>query len=197
MSLLLLTLMPLFSAFQDTTELQPYTVLERRGELEIRHYPEAILATFRSGGVTYDEAANSSFRRLARYIFGGNRTGEQIAMTAPVHMTMGEEGSEMAFVMPSAYPMERLPDPRDPEIRLSRSEARTVAAITFGGWASDRRLREKAALLMALLEKEGLTPAGPWSYLGYDPPWRLWGRRNDVIIPIRRDEAQGPEGGPN
>jgi len=187
MSLLIFLLMPFLSSVQDTTELQPYTVLERRGELEIRHYPEAILATFRSAGVRYDQSANSSFRRLARYIFGGNQTEERIAMTAPVHMTMGEEGSEMAFVMPSAYSMDQLPGPRDPEIRLTRSEARTVAAITFGGWASDRRLREKSALLLALLEKEGLTPAGPWSYLGYDPPWRLWGRRNEVVIPIRRE----------
>ena len=70
-------------------------------------------------------AAEAGFKRLAAYIFGGNRAGQDIAMTAPVvqqqdgvsivDMTApvlqepGDGEWTMAFVMPSGYTLETLP----------------------------------------------------------------------------------------
>lgn len=174
----------LMGLFSDTVEIQRYTVLESHGNIEIRHYPEAVLATFRSAGSDYSSVANGSFRRLANYIFGGNQRGESIAMTAPVHMQMGDKGSEMAFVMPASYTMESLPRPNDPSVTLVKSSEETVASIRFGGWASDEKLADEAAQLATWLSERGIRITGPWRYLGYNAPWKVMGRRNEVIFPI-------------
>ena len=46
-----------------------------------------------------------------RYIFGGNQTGESIAMTAPVSMWDDNDTGWLAFTMPSAHALETLPAP--------------------------------------------------------------------------------------
>lgn len=73
------------------TEEPPYDVVEKLGEVEIRSYAAVVLAETEVEG-TFGEVSSAAFRRLAGYIFGGNRVrgaaGEKtkIAMTAPVGM---------------------------------------------------------------------------------------------------------------
>lgn len=73
------------------TEELPYDVLEKLGEVEIRSYAAVVLAETEVEG-TFEGMSNAAFRRLAGYIFGGNRVrgaaGEstKIEMTAPVRM---------------------------------------------------------------------------------------------------------------
>ena len=73
------------------TEEPTYEVLEKLGEVEIRSYAAVVLAETEVSG-TFDGVSNAAFRRLAGYIFGGNRVrgaaGEKtkIDMTAPVGM---------------------------------------------------------------------------------------------------------------
>jgi len=66
-----------------------YTVLERDGRIELREYAPVVIAeTVVEGDLA--TASNAGFRRLAGYIFGGNRSvraggaSEKIEMTAPV-----------------------------------------------------------------------------------------------------------------
>jgi hypothetical protein len=168
----------------DSTQQQPYTVLETRNDLEIRRYPEALIATVVRPGGAYSDVSNSGFRRLAGYIFGGNEGGQKIAMTAPVHMEMGADSSRMSFVMPEELTMDSLPRPNDPDVRLQRAPAEVVAAFRFGGFANEGKIQEHSARLLELLARQGLTPIGPVRYLGYNPPWQLVGRRNEVIVTI-------------
>ena len=73
------------------TEEPPYEVVEKLGEAEIRSYAAVVLAETEVEG-TFEGVSSAAFRRLAGYIFGGNRVrgaaGEKtkIAMTAPVGM---------------------------------------------------------------------------------------------------------------
>ena len=73
------------------TEEPPYDVLEKLGEVEIRSYAAVVLAETEVEG-TFEGVSSAAFRRLAGYIFGGNRVrgaaGEKtkIEMTAPVGM---------------------------------------------------------------------------------------------------------------
>lgn len=73
------------------TEEPPYDVLEKLGEVEIRSYAALVLAETEVEG-TFEGVSSAAFRRLAGYIFGGNRVrgaaGEKtkIEMTAPVGM---------------------------------------------------------------------------------------------------------------
>ena len=167
------------------TPQQPYTVLASIGDVEIRHYPEALSASVVRSGGAYREVANTGFRSLAGYIFGGNAEGRQIAMTAPVHMEMGADSSRMRFIMPEGLTMDSLPTPNDPGVKLERVPAETVAVLRFGGFAKDEAIAEHARELLAQLRTAWVEPMGPVRFLGYDPPWQLVARRNEVIVAVK------------
>ena len=181
---ILLILFPFLSS-GDTTEVQTYQVLRTDGPFEIRYYPPAVLATVDVAGSRYEEVSSRGFRRLANYIFGGNTRQQKIAMTAPVHMEMGVEKSTMSFVMPAAYALADLPQPAAADLRLHQSARETVAVLRFSGWARQHRLDDHVQKLITWMEEQDLEPLGPWRYLGYDPPWRMTNRRNEVVIPIK------------
>lgn len=170
------------------TEKQPYKVLKTDGDLEIRLYPSVTIATIQSTARNYRELSGSGFRKIAGYIFGNNATGEKIAMTSPVHMDIQQEGSSMAFVMPSGYDEQNLPKPNDPNVQLKKTSAEYVAALRFGGFASDETITRHSKELSALLEEKGIKPIGHFRYLGYNPPYQLVGRRNEIIVSIEWNE---------
>lgn len=167
------------------TPQQPYTVLASIGDVEIRHYPEALSASVVRSGGAYREVANTGFRSLAGYIFGGNAEGRQIAMTAPVHMEMGADSSRMRFIMPEGLTMDSLPLPNEPGVKLERLPAETVAVLRFGGFAKDEAIASHEQELLAQVKTAGLEPLGAVRFLGYDPPWQLVARRNEVIVAVK------------
>jgi hypothetical protein len=167
------------------TEQQPYTVLQQLGELEIRHYPAALMATVESPDTSFRGSSNASFRRLAGYIFGGNEQAKSIPMTAPVHMEQAPAGSRMRFVMPASFTADSMPLPNDPGVRMDATEEEHVAALRFGGFGSEDRIAEHRAQLLAACATEGLEVLGGVRYLGYDPPWQMVGRRNEVVVRVK------------
>jgi hypothetical protein len=59
-----------------------------------------------------------------------------------------------------------------------------VAAIRFGGFGSDQKIEEQTNILKEALHAQQLTYIGNFTYLGYNPPYQLFGRRNEVIVKI-------------
>ena len=166
------------------TPQQPYSVLKVIGNVEVRRYPEALTASVHKPGTTYEEVSNAGFRSLAGYIFGGNEEGRKIAMTAPVHMEIGADSSRMRFVMPEGLTMDSLPAPKDPSVKLERVPEEVVAVLRFGGFSSDEKIAVHAEELLHLVKAAGLVSIGPVRYLGYDPPWQLVARRNEVVVTV-------------
>ena len=178
----------LFQSFMSIqtgqTEKQKYTVLFSEGDFEIRHYPSATVATMRSSARNYRELSGSGFRRIAAYIFGDNASQEKIAMTSPVHMSIGDGGSSMSFVMPSGYDLSNLPRPNDPAVNLEKTPDEYVAAVRFGGYANDETIRVNVERLENMLRQKGIRSLGNHRYLGYNPPYQVVGRRNEVIASV-------------
>ena len=168
------------------TEKQKYRVVRSEKEFEIRFYPSAILATVYSDARSYKELATPGFRRLAGYIFGGNESETRISMTSPVHMDMNI--ASMSFVMPSSYSEENLPKPDDPSVKIERTDDVYVAAIRFGGYASDSDISNYSEKLKALLSVNGIRWYGNFRFLGYNPPFRLIGRKNEIIVNVEWKE---------
>lgn len=166
------------------TEQQKYTVIQSDGDVEIRFYPSATLATIQLNAKTYKELSNSGFRSLASFIFGGNNAGKNIPMTAPVHMDINNPVSSMSFVMPQQYSLENLPKPNDAKIVLEQSADEYVAAVKFGGYSSDEKIKLNTEKLNSLLQKKGITHHGNFRLLGYNPPYQFFGRRNEIIVTI-------------
>lgn len=187
----LATLLILFVGYQayafmqrDTTPNQPYRVVRRMGELEIRFYPPAVTATVHKSG-EYRAMMNDGFRDLASYIFGGNDRQEKIAMTAPVITVPDEKGADVSFVMPEGFNLEQRPQPtRARNIRFRETEAVYTASLTFGGFANKTEMEQMSEQLLTSLDKAGLKAGGPVQHLYYNAPFDLFGRRNEVLVPL-------------
>jgi len=170
------------------TEKQKYRLVLKQDQFEIRYYPSATMATIFSNATDYKGLANNGFRKLARYIFGGNEQKQSISMTAPVRMNMSEKGSSMSFVMPEKFNNEALPKPNDPTIRIEQSKPVYVACISFAGYANDSKIEINKEKLLQILKEKNITTTGEYSFLGYNAPYQFVGRTNEIIIPIEWKE---------
>jgi hypothetical protein len=168
----------------EKSETQPYKVVQIEKDFEIRFYPSTTMATIASSAKTYKELGSSGFNKLAGYIFGGNKEKKQIAMTSPVHMNINDSVSTMSFVMPSNYDKNNLPLPNNSEVKIETTRDEYVAAIRFGGFASDKDIKENKEKLENALKANAISYYGHFRYLGYNPPYQLFGRRNEVIVSI-------------
>jgi hypothetical protein len=164
-------------------ETPKYKVVKTYDSFEIRQYDSMILAQTVIQETSIKKSGNTGFRKVAGYIFGGNRNNQQIAMTAPVIMEVGDN-TKMSFVMPSQYKMEDLPQPNSSEVKLIKAAPKKIAVLTFSGFASDEKINRKKELLREALKKEQISVKGDFSYLGYNAPWDLFGRRNEVAIEV-------------
>jgi hypothetical protein len=192
--IILSSLAILFIIFQSYTtmatnksEEQPYKVIKKEKDFEIRFYPSVTMATVTSSAKSYKELGSSGFRKLAGYIFGGNDANKQIAMTSPVHMDINDTISSMSFVMPSAYNADNLPKPNDATVNINKTADEYVAAIKFSGFASDSDIEKQTETLKSALKNASIAYYGNFRYLGYNPPYQLAGRRNEVIINVNWD----------
>ena len=172
------------------TEQQAYEVIWKNDLLEARYYPKAVMATVTGSSSDYKSSSNQHFRVLAGYIFGGNEEKKSIAMTSPVHMSFDGSGSEMSFVMPANMSLEDLPKPNDRGIKFSESSEKYVVAIRFGGWSDDEKIKANTELLLKALETMGIEPkSSPW-YMGYNPPFQLINRRNEIAVEVSKEDIE-------
>jgi hypothetical protein len=169
----------------NKTETQKYSVIKTEKDFEIRFYPSATLATITSTAKSYKELANPGFRKLANFIFGGNKSNKSISMTTPVHMDINDTVSSMSFVMPSDYSKENLPEPNDPNVIISTTTEEYVAAIRFSGYASDSDIKTYTTRLQRALDAQGIEYVGNFRFLGYNAPYQFLGRKNEIIVCIR------------
>jgi hypothetical protein len=116
---------------------------------------------------------------------------EKVAMTAPVSQERTDGRWRVAFVMPSEYTMDTLPQPVDPKVSLRQVPARRMAAITYSGTWSRERYEKHKALLEAFIRQRKWTPLGEPILARYNSPFTLWFlRRNEVLIPVQRPDAE-------
>jgi hypothetical protein len=177
-----------------------YTLVLQEGEFEVRDYPALVAAEVTVNG-NRTEAANSGFRLLAGYIFGGNTrrqsipkiaplvqekvVGESIAMTAPVIQTQLSGAWLIRFIMPRDYLLETLPVPNESRIHLTELAPARVAVLRFSGLAYAADIAQKTRDLMAFNASHGFQAMGPASLARYNPPWTLWFmQRNEIMIPL-------------
>tara|TARA_B110000459_G_scaffold26041_1_gene25319 strand:+ start:12903 stop:13496 length:594 start_codon:yes stop_codon:yes gene_type:complete len=164
-------------------ESYPYKVVKKFESFEIRNYEASLFTSVKLNTNIYEEASGKGFQKLAGYIFGGNETNEEISMTSPVAMSL-EDTMTMMFLVPKGYNKENLPKPNSSEIEFTEMPARTVAAITFSGWANSDKIEEHKLKLIKALDAEGIAYTDVFYFLGYNSPFEMVGRRNEVIVEL-------------
>ncbi|MBY0386936.1 MAG: heme-binding protein [Mycobacterium pseudokansasii] len=185
------------------TEEPRHTTEQLIDGVEIRHYGQRIAAQT-TVKASEEAARNIGFRRLARYIFGGNHAAvriamtapvaqhsagagaEKIAMTAPVSQRAGADGEWVVrFFMPADKTLESLPEPDDPEVALVSIAPETVAVRRFSGLPTKRAVASQTEKLIRALRETGFESTGIPSAWFYDPPWTIpMLRRNEVAVPV-------------
>jgi hypothetical protein len=171
------------SVVASDIETPKYEVLKKYPKFELRKYEPMLLVTTDLGVASYDEKSGQGFRTIASYIFGNNKTNEKIAMTAPVIYHMDSTAS-FSFVAPSSNAKGRMPEPIDSVIKFEKQEIKLFAVFTFGGFINDKKMDKRMNELKQAVLKEGLQIKGGGYFFGYNPPWQLIGRKNEVAFEI-------------
>jgi SOUL heme-binding protein len=174
----------------NKTETQVYKVLLTKDNFEVRFYPAATMATITSSAKSYKELGSSGFRKLAGYIFGGNEGAHKISMTTPVRMAIKDSVATMSFVMPSTYNVENLPIPNDKEVNIKTVSEEFVAAIKFGGYASDEDVKTNTEKLIKVLNENKINFYGNFRLLAYNAPYQIINRRNEIIVNVNWDVSK-------
>lgn len=165
------------------TEHHSYQVMKVYDQFEIRKYEPALFSSVKMTSKGYKETSGSGFRVLAGYIFGGNQKNEKIAMTTPVVMELGDT-TKMLFKVPTGYTIEDLPQPNNSKIEFEKQEEKIIAAIRFDGWASDEKIKNYTSILKEALAKEKIEHDTKFSFLGYNPPYEVINRRNEITVEL-------------
>jgi len=164
-------------------ETPKYKVIKTYDEVEVRLYPKMVVAKTNLADKSFDNQGSNGFRTIAGYIFGGNEKNEKIAMTAPVVMNMGDSAS-MYFVMPKSYDKAELPTPNSKNVQIVEVAEKTLAVITYGGFSSDEKIEKHRKQLEVILKKNKIQTKGAYMYMGYNAPWDVINRKNEVAIEV-------------
>ena len=182
--LLLIVIVQIYlSRSTKLTEQHNYKVIKKFDKFEIRKYDAALFSSVKLNKKGYKESSSEGFRILAGYIFGDNDAKEKIAMTSPVVMELGDS-SKMMFMVPKNYNLKNLPNPNNSKIVFEKEEVKIIAAICFDGWADDEKIEKYKTILMNELANEKLNFINKFSFLGYNPPYEVMNRRNEIVVEL-------------
>lgn len=178
--------------YVQNVEKPAYRVVLQDGAIEVRDYPALVIAEVTTTGDRRG-AVNAGFRPLANYIFAKERTGDTIAMTAPVtqQRSLSRNGNDdswtVQFIMPSKYKLGDLPAPAGATVQLKQVPASRRIAIRFSGVATDALIAEQEAVLRAWIAKGNLATlvAATATYAYYNDPFTPGPfRRNEVMFDV-------------
>ncbi|MFQ3297467.1 MAG: SOUL family heme-binding protein [Flavobacteriales bacterium] len=161
-----------------------YSIIKTYKDFEIRTYQASLFTSVKIHTDNYKQASSKGFSILGGYIFGKNENKEQIPMTSPVAMTLEKKEMTMLFLVPEKFTKENLPKPENTNIEFIEIPEKKMAAITFSGWASDEKIEKYKLLLIKLLDENGIKYANKFSVLGYNPPYEVLFRRNEIIVEL-------------
>ncbi|MBT4869227.1 MAG: heme-binding protein [Polaribacter sp.] len=168
---------------QKNIETYSYVVNKKYDQFEIRSYKATLFTSVKLSSKKYKEASSKGFSILAGYIFGNNNRNEKIAMTSPVSMSL-KDSTTMMFMVPKKYKKETLPQPNLSKIKFKEEPAKTVAAINFNGWANDKKIKKYKQKLKDALDKEGILYKNRFQFLGYNAPYEVFNRKNEIIVEL-------------
>ena len=169
---------------QRNIERYPYVVKKKYKLFEIRSYEATLFSSVKLSTTGYKNSSSKGFSILAGYIFGNNERNEKIAMTSPVSMSI-EDSVTMMFMVPKKYNKDLLPKPNQSGIEFKEEPAKTMAAISFSGWANDIKIEKYKQELKVALDAEGIKYSNRFYFFGYNAPFEVFNRKNEIIVELQ------------
>ena len=169
---------------QRNIERYPYVVKKKYKLFEIRSYEATLFSSVKLSTTGYKNSSSKGFSILAGYIFGNNERNEKIAMTSPVSMSI-EDSVTMMFMVPKKYNKDLLPKPNQSGIEFKEEPAKTMAAISFSGWANDIKIEKYKQELKVALDAEGIKYSNRFYFFGYNAPFEVFNRKIEIIVELQ------------
>jgi hypothetical protein len=169
---------------QRNIERYPYVVKKNYKRFEIRNYESTLFTSVKLSTKGYKNSSSKGFSILAGYIFGNNERNEKIAMTSPVSMSL-EDSMTMMFMVPKKFNKDMLPKPNQSGIEFKEEPAKTMAAISFSGWANDTKIEKYKKDLKLALDAEGIKYSNRFYFFGYNAPFEIFNRKNEIIVELQ------------
>ena len=169
---------------QRNIERYPYVVKIKYKRFEIRTYETTLFTSVKLSTKGFKNSSSKGFSMLAGYIFGNNERNEKISMTSPISMSL-EDSMTMMFMVPKKFNKDLLPKPNQLGIEFKEEPAKTVAAISFSGWANDSKIEKYKQLLKLALDAEGIKYSNRFYFFGYNAPWEVFNRKNEIIVELQ------------
>lgn len=181
-----------------------FDILEQLGDVEIRRYKPALLASVTVDG-DHDEAMNTAFKKLAGYIFGDNDRDQQSEMTTPVLQAnertlspsipvLRDEANgtwTLTFFLSNSVRSSEAPKPNGPSIRLVDEPASTVASLRYtGNNTEESRKDSKIRLLAELAQHPEWRVADDVTWALYDQPFSIpFLKRNEAHVALTKRQS--------
>lgn len=171
--------------------------------IQVREYPAQQWVSTDIEGTQFDIAQNKGFELLFDYISGENEEKIEIDMTTPV-LTFVQPGDgpncaslfTVSFFVPYEYQTsDGPPKPTNEDVYIQTIGASTVAVDEFSGYALEPEILARTAELSTSVQNaNGISLdqteefVDKWWEAGYDPPFRVTGRHNEVWVPVIVEE---------
>ncbi|KAG9275409.1 heme-binding protein 2-like [Astyanax mexicanus] len=162
-----------------------YTVVNTYDNFEERHYQPSQWITQDIPSIHKDDVT-AGFWKLYNFLQGENNEKKVIPTTRPGLVSVNEDpGSGKPKVSVSFFiaPNTVLPKPNVETIKVENRPSATIYVRVFGGFASEDDARKNRAMLTKDLKAEGKQFNDKrYEGAGYDPPWNLFNRHNELWI---------------
>lgn len=161
--------------------------------IEIREYKKSSWVSTQMKNGSQDSLRSKSFWTLYNYISGKNTNKEKIEMSAPVLNKINSNVAfsdndvigTVSFYLGHRYDVEAAPQPDDSNAFLNTLEPKKYAVISYGGFSNQKAQEENLKALGTYLEQNNLKFVRDYYFFGgYDSPFTLFGRHNEVWIEL-------------
>ncbi|KAI9544142.1 hypothetical protein NQZ68_005192 [Dissostichus eleginoides] len=164
-------------------------------DYEIRTYLATNWVSTTLSDMEWDAALSAGFRKLFKYIQGNNQNKVKVEMTAPVSCRVDpgagpacESQFTVSFYIPEEH-QAAPPQPSDPDVFVEHRKEFTAYVRTYGGFSNEKIKREELLKLIESLKRDAVQYVDhPFYVAGYDSPFKLTNRRNEVWILKKEQE---------
>ncbi len=178
----------LVSTSRAATESPDYSVVKKDGKVEIRDYPELMVAT-----APMKADMDNSFMTLFRFITGANEEKQKISMTAPVLIRSEKEKKTMSFIVPKETVEKGIPKPTGELVTISKIKEARFVTLRFSGKRNSENEVKAAETLQTWMKEQKMAAKGEPVFAYYDPPWTpTFMRRNEVMFRIEKPRETAP-----
>ena len=170
-----------------TNEEPAYKILKKNNNIEIHKYSKQLLSQITFKKSNFDDFREEAFKILATYIFGGNKSHTQMAMTSPVlEEKSSQEQWTMSFIHQSKYNMTNVPTPINSHVKLEEIAGFDAAIIRYNGNNTIEKVKFQEQLLEQWLVKNPqFKTKGNFFIAQYDAPFVLpFFKRNEIFIKV-------------